>query len=222
MVRHNCYTCSASITLVTLKLPDSFYNRKDVVKIARELLGKVIVTDIGGIRTAGIIVETEAYAGPADKACHAYMRRNTARTSPMFRAGGIAYVYLIYGIYHLFNIVTHGEEEPYAVLVRAIEPLEGIDAMLDRRGFEDVKPGLTSGPGILSIALGITRALSGASLQGPEIWLEDRGIRVAQKDIVATTRVGVAYAAEDALLPYRFFIRGNAYVSKGKGLPLAG
>src|ERR1043166_1119835 len=106
-----------------MKLPPSFYARKDVVKIARELLGKVLVTEIGGQRTAGIIVETEAYAGPSDKACHAYLRRNTIRTAPMFREGGIAYVYLIYGIYHLFNIVTHEEGEPYAVLIRAIEPL---------------------------------------------------------------------------------------------------
>lgn len=200
------------------KLPPSFYTRKDVVRIARELLGKVLVTEINGLRTAGIIVETEAYAGPSDKACHAYLRRNTIRTAPMFREGGIAYIYLIYGIYHLFNIVTHAEGEPYAVLVRGIEPLEGIDTMLARRGFESLKPNLTAGPGTLSIALGINKSFSGESLQGPHIWLEDRGIRVAQKDIVAATRVGVAYAAEDALLPYRFYIRGNAYVSKGKGL----
>jgi len=219
-VRSGTIVTSASrcAILIQLKLPDSFYSRKDVVKIARELLGKVIVTNLAGVRTAGIIVETEAYAGPTDKACHAYMHRNTQRTAPMFRAGGTAYVYLIYGIYNLFNIVTHGEGEPYAVLVRAIEPLEGIDEMLDRRGMEHLKPGLSAGPGILSIALGITRSLSGASLQGPDIWLEDRGIAVPAKDIVATTRVGVGYAAEDALLPYRFFIRGNAYVSKAKGL----
>ena len=188
------------------------------MKIARELLGKVLVTEIDGIRTSGIIVETEAYAGPIDKACHAYLSRNTIRTAPMFREGGIAYIYLIYGIYHLFNIVTHEEGEPYAVLVRAIEPLDGIDAMLDRRGMEALKPGLTAGPGIMSITLGITKSLSGESLQGPHIWLEDRSIKIPAKDIVATTRVGVAYAAEDALLPYRFLIRGNAFVSKAKGL----
>lgn len=202
------------------KLPPGFYTRKDVVKISRELLGKVLVTEINGRRTSGIIVETEAYAGPTDKACHAYLRRNTIRTAPMFREGGIAYVYLIYGIYHLFNIVTHVEGEPYAVLVRGIEPLEGVDTMLERRGFESLKPNLTAGPGTLTIALGITKAFSGESLQGPHIWLEDRDIKVPAMDIVATTRVGVDYAAEDALLPYRFYIRGNKWVSKGKGLPL--
>jgi DNA-3-methyladenine glycosylase len=200
------------------KLPVSFYTREDVVKISRELLGKVMVTELGGSRTAGIIVETEAYAGPADKACHAFGRRHTSRTAPMFREGGIAYIYLIYGIYHLFNIVTNVADEPFAVLVRAIEPVEGVDVMLERRGLQSATPQLTAGPGTLSIALGITKALSGESLQGPHIWIEDRGIRVAKKDIVAATRVGVAYAQEDALLPYRFFIRGNPYVSKAKGL----
>src|SRR5690606_20885757 len=123
---------------------------------------------------------------------HAYLRRNTVRTRPMFETGGIAYIYLIYGIYHLFNIVTHEEGEPYAVLVRAIEPLEGIDVMLQRRGMDKLVPGISAGPGTLSIALGITKSQSGASLQGPLIWLEDRGIKVPAKDIVAGTRVGVA------------------------------
>lgn len=201
-----------------MKLPPSFYTRTDVVKISRELLGKVLVTETDGLRTSGIIVETEAYAGPSDKACHAYLHRNTKRTAPMFCEGGIAYVYLIYGIYHLFNIVTHTEGNPYAVLIRAVEPLEGIDTMLQRRGFNEMKPNLTAGPGILTIALGITKDLTGQSLQGPHIWVEDRGIRVPAKEIVATTRVGIAYAQEDALLPYRFYIRGNAFVSKAKGL----
>lgn len=201
-----------------MKLPPSFYTRKDVVRIARELLGKVLVTEIGGLRTSGIIVETEAYAGPTDKACHAYLHRNTKRTAPMFSEGGIAYVYLIYGMYHLFNIVTHEAGQPYAILVRGIEPLEGVDVMLERRGFESLRPVLSAGPGTLSIALGITTALSGESLQGPHIWLEDGVKKAPAKDIVAATRVGVAYAAEDALLPYRFYIRGNAFVSRGKGL----
>jgi DNA-3-methyladenine glycosylase len=201
-----------------MKLPTSFYTRKDVVKISRELLGKVLVTEIGGHYTSGIIVETEAYAGPTDKACHAYLHRNTKRTAPMFLEGGLAYIYLIYGMYHLFNIVTHEAGQPYAVLVRAIQPLDGVDTMLERRGLPTLSPQLTAGPGTLSIALGIKKSLSGESLQGPHIWLEDRGIKVPKKDIVATTRVGVAYAAEDALLPYRFLIRDNPYVSKGKGL----
>lgn len=200
------------------KLSTSFYTRDDIITISKELLGKVLVTEINGQKTAGIIVETEAYAGPTDRACHAYQRRHTARTAPMFLEGGIAYIYLIYGIYHLFNIVTNIANEPYAILVRAIEPLEGLDIMLERRKMNTVKPQLCGGPGTLSMAMGITTHFSGESLQGPHIYIEDRNIRVAKKEIVAATRVGVAYAQEDALLPYRFFIRDNPWVSKAKGL----
>ena len=199
-------------------LPSSFYTRADVVEISKALLGKVLVTNINGLYTAGMIVETEAYAGPTDKACHAFCNRRTRRTNVMFEEGGVAYVYLCYGIHHLLNVVTHVQDQPYAVLIRGIEPLEGIEVMLERRNATVVKPALTAGPGSLSAAMGITTSLSGVSLQGPEIFIEDRGIKVPQKDIVAGTRVGVAYAAEDALLPYRFSIKGNPYVSKGKGL----
>lgn len=205
-----------------LKLPPAFYKSPDVVAISRALLGKVLVSEADGVHTAGMIVETEAYAGPEDQACHAYLRRNTKRTAPMFLEGGVAYVYLIYGIYHLFNIVTHEAGEPYAVLVRAVEPLDGIDAMLRRRNLDTLKPAVSAGPGLLTIAMGITKALTGHSLQGPELWVEDRGIRIPESDIVAGTRVGVAYAKDDAYLPYRFSIRGNRYVSKGKGLVLPG
>lgn len=199
-------------------LPTSFYRRTDVVQIATELLGKVLVTNIGGVHTAGIIVETEAYAGPTDKACHAFCNRRTRRTNVMFEAGGVAYVYLCYGIHHLLNVVTHNAEEPYAVLIRGIEPLEGVETMLERRGADMLKPALTAGPGSLSVAMGVTTALSSVSLQGPEIMIEDRGIIVDPVHIIAGTRVGVGYAAEDALLPYRFSIAGNRFVSKGKGL----
>jgi DNA-3-methyladenine glycosylase len=204
--------------VVNLKLSPAFYQSADVVGIARALLGKVLVSEASGEHTAGIIVETEAYAGPEDQACHAYLRRNTKRTAPMFLDGGVAYVYLIYGIYNLFNIVTHGEGEPYAVLVRGVEPLEGVDVMLRRRGLDSLKPQVSAGPGLLTIAMGITKALTGHSLQGPDLWVEDRGIRVPEADIVSGTRVGVAYAKEDAYLPYRFSVRGNRYVSRGKGL----
>jgi DNA-3-methyladenine glycosylase len=199
-------------------LTESFYARKDVVKIAKELLGKVLVTEIDGMHTAGIITETEAYAGAVDKASHAYGHRRTARTETMYKHGGVAYVYLCYGIHHLFNVVTNAEDVPHAILIRAVEPVEGIEYMLKRRGKEKLAPSLTAGPGAMSMALGIHTRHSGLSLQGPEIFIEDRGIKVSAKDIVAATRVGVAYAAEDALLLYRFLLKGNKYVSKGKGL----
>jgi DNA-3-methyladenine glycosylase len=199
-------------------LPESFYTRKDVVKIAKELLGKVLVTNFDGILTSGMIVETEAYAGISDKASHASGGRRTNRTETMYAKGGTAYVYLCYGIHHLFNVVTNVEDVPHAVLIRGLEPLEGIDMMLARRRKEKVEPSLTAGPGALSVAMGIYTNHSGDSLQGPELWIEDRGIKISAKDIVAGTRVGVAYAAEDALLPYRFSVKGNKFVSKGKGL----
>lgn len=199
-------------------LEDSFYQGKDVVKIAKQLLGKVLVTHIGGIYTSGMIVETEAYAGASDKASHAYNNRRTARTEVMYGKGGTSYVYLCYGIHHLFNVVTNVQDIPHAVLVRGVEPLDGIEHMLVRRKKEKPDSSLTAGPGALSMALGIHTRHTGVPLSGKEIYIEDRGIKVAAKDIVADTRVGVAYAAEDAYLPYRFYIRGNKYVSKGKGL----
>lgn len=199
-------------------MPQSFYERTDVVRIARKLLGKVLVTHIDGIYTAGMIVETEAYAGVADRASHAYSGRRTGRTEVMYSHGGVAYVFLCYGIHHLFNVVTHLQDVPHAILIRAVEPVDGIPAMMMRRGKTVLQPSLTAGPGAMSMALGITTKQTGLGLNGPEIYIEDRGIKVNKKDIVAATRVGVAYAREDALRPYRFYVAGNKYVSKGKGL----
>ncbi|MCW3122917.1 MAG: DNA-3-methyladenine glycosylase [Flavipsychrobacter sp.] len=201
-----------------MKLPESFYTRTDVVKIAKELLGKVLVTEFEGIHTAGMIVETEAYAGATDKASHAYGSRRTNRTEVMYAHGGAAYVYLCYGIHHLFNVVTNVQDTPHAILIRGLEPLEGIEAMQARRGKEKLQPSLTAGPGALSVAMGISTQHTGVLLSGPELYIEDRGIKISSKDIVAGTRVGVAYAMDDALRPYRFSVKGNKYVSKGKGL----
>ncbi|MBW7913646.1 MAG: DNA-3-methyladenine glycosylase [Taibaiella sp.] len=198
-------------------LPEDFYTRKHVVQIAKDLLGKVLVTNFEGERTAGMIVETEAYAGVVDKASHAYGGRRTARTETMYSRGGVAYVYLCYGIHHLFNVVTNAEDIPHAVLIRAVEPLEGVDIMLARRGKPKLTPQLTAGPGALSRALGITTGYTGLSLN-THIFIEDRGIKIPPRDIIAGTRVGVAYAQEDAYLPYRFWVKGNPYVSRGKGL----
>lgn len=215
---HQMYSWHTCFIFVCMILPGSFYRRKDVVKIAKELLGKVLVTNFDGVLTSGMIVETEAYAGESDKASHASGGRRTARTETMYADGGTAYVYLCYGIHHLFNVVTNVRDVPHAVLIRGLEPIDGIEVMLERRGKEVLTPSLTAGPGALSMAMGIYTKHTGYDLQGPEICIEDRGIRVSVKDIVAGTRVGVAYAAEDALLPYRFSVRGNRYVSKGKGL----
>ncbi len=193
-------------------LPSSFYTRENVVQVAKDLLGKVIVTKIDGVTTSGIITETEAYAGVTDKASHAYGGRRTNRTEVMFAKGGIAYVYLCYGIHHLFNVVTNVAGIPHAVLIRAIEPLKGINVMLQRRKKNTLQPQLTAGPGALSMALGIQTIHTGILLNKGTITLHDDCIDVA--DITTTTRIGVGYAKEDALLPYRFYITGNRFVSK--------
>jgi DNA-3-methyladenine glycosylase len=185
------------------KIPLSFYQREDVVIIARELLGKVLITNINGERTEGIITETEAYAGITDRASHAYGDRRTQRTEVMYAAGGVAYVYLCYGMHALFNIVTYKKEVPHAILIRAIEPLKGIDIMLQRSGKEKADKNFCIGPGKVTKALGIHCKHTGISLTGKDIWLEERGITV--KKIQAGPRIGVDYAKEDALLPYRFW-----------------
>ena len=199
-------------------VPESFYLNDDVVTIAQLLLGKVLVTSIDGITTSAIITETEAYAGVTDKASHAYGNRRTARTEVMFGKAGVAYVYLCYGIHHLFNVVTNVEGIPHAVLIRAGEPLDGVAHMLERRKKNTPTPALTSGPGALSAALGIRTHHSGLPLNSDAISIHDNGTVISETNIVAATRVGVAYAGPDALLPYRFYIRGSQYVSKSKGL----
>jgi DNA-3-methyladenine glycosylase len=196
------------------KLPVSFYARPDVVQISKELLGKYLLTEIDGVRTGGMIVETEAYSGQNDKACHASQGRRTARTEVMYQQGGVAYVYLIYGLHHLFNIVTNKEGMADAVLIRAIEPTEGIEEMLLRRRMQKKGKRLTAGPGVMSEALGISRKQYGEPLTGPPIWVEDRQQKLNEEEIIARPRVGVAYAGEDALLPWRFSIKSNPWVSK--------
>jgi DNA-3-methyladenine glycosylase len=195
------------------KLDSAFYNRKDVTKIARELLGKILVSRFDGLLTAGRIVETEAYAGIVDKASHAYGGRRTERTEVLYRPGGSAYIYLCYGIHHLFNVVTNLEDVPHAVLIRAVEPMEGIDVMLQRTGKKKLDNSLTRGPGNVSKALGLYRHHTGSSLSSDEIFIGDDGYKVSKKDISHTKRIGVDYAAEDAELPYRFVVKGNPYVS---------
>jgi DNA-3-methyladenine glycosylase len=198
-----------------MKLPRDFYTRNDVVQIARELLGKKLCTHINGRLTSGMIVETEAYRGWGDKACHASENRKTPRTEIFYREGGVAYVYLCYGIHHLFNIITNEKDKADAVLIRAVQPLDGIDHMLQRRNFSALKFNLTAGPGALSQALGITTRHYGTDLLGNVIWLEEYE-HVAGSDIICRPRVGVSYAGADALLPWRFSIKNNEWVSKAK------
>ncbi|MFS2185125.1 DNA-3-methyladenine glycosylase [Mucilaginibacter sp. Mucisp84] len=197
-----------------MKLPESYYLGNDVVNISKDLLGKYLFTCIDGITTGGYIVETEAYNGVVDKASHAFGNRLTPRTKTMFMQGGIAYVYLCYGIHEMFNIVTSSEGHPQAILIRAIQPTDGLEAMQVRRNMPVLKPTITAGPGSVAKALGISRNINAFSLQGDTIWLEDRGLHFPDNQIKAGPRIGVAYAAEDALLPYRFYVKGNIYVSK--------
>jgi len=190
--------------VLIVKLAEDFYRRDDVVCIGRELLGKVLCTRLNGETTSMVIAETEAYAGVTDKASHAYNGRRTKRTEPMFAPGGVAYVYLCYGIHHLFNVVTNVADVPHAILIRAGKPAEGIDTMASRRQKPAGDRNLLGGPGSVAKALGITTELTGRNLQGPDVWIEDHRISVSSSDIEAGPRIGVDYAAEDALLPYRF------------------
>lgn len=199
-----------------MKLPLTYYSNQDVLFLARNLLGKVLFTEINGDITGGIIVETEAYSGVRDKASHAYGGRRTDRTEPLYSHGGVSYVYLCYGIHHLFNIVTSVQDEPHAVLIRAIEPFIGKDIMEHRRNMPSSKAAISSGPGSLAKALGIDKSFNKKSLTGEEIWIEDHGISYSPEEIEAGPRVGVSYAQEDAFLPWRFWVKGNKYVSKYK------
>jgi DNA-3-methyladenine glycosylase len=198
------------------KLPLAFYMRTDVLTISRELIGKLLVTNFNGERTSGRIVETEAYNGAIDKASHAYGGRRTRRTEVMFAKGGIAYVYLCYGIHHLFNVVTNEKDVPHAVLVRAIEPVEGADVMQQRMNKPKLDYTVGKGPGNVCKALGIFTKHTGFSLLGDEIFIADDGFRVSPDNIIATSRIGVSYAGKDAALPYRFSVKDNPYVSGKK------
>ncbi len=196
-----------------MKLPKSFYSNNDVVYISKRLIGKKLFTHINGIITGGIITETEAYCGATDKACHAYPNKKTKRTEVIFQEGGVAYVYLCYGIHHLFNIVTNEEGSADAVLIRSIEPTIGIDTMLSRRGMNKLETRLTTGPGSMSKALGIDKNHYGVDLTGNVIWIEN-GQYLKPSDVVSDLRIGIDYAEEDALLPWRFILKNSKWVSK--------
>ena len=189
-----------------MKLPLSFYRQSDVVAVAKELIGKQLFSTIDNKTTGGIIIETEAYRGPEDKACHAYNNRRTPRTEVMFQNGGIAYVYFCYGMHHLLNIVTSVEGEPHAILIRALQPTHGLETMAERRNKKPDSPLLANGPGALCQALGITRAHNGHSLLSSLLWLEEAKSPISSSRIKATPRIGIDYAGEDAALPWRFIL----------------
>jgi len=193
-----------------MKLPRTFYER-DAIAVAKELLGKLLIHNSEEGRTSGIIVETEAYMGVEDKASHSYGGKKTKRTSTLYDKPGTAYIYLVYGIHCLLNVVTGPEGVPMAVLIRALEPKEGIELMKARRQLEDIRR-LCKGPGSLTKAMGIGMELNGTDMTGDRLFIEDIGYH--PREIVQTTRIGVDYAEEDALKPWRFYIKGNRYVSR--------
>ena len=190
-----------------MKLAEEFYIQEDVVTLAKALLGKRLCTNIDGKLTSGIITETEAYAGETDKASHAYGGKRTARTEMMFARGGVAYVYLCYGIHSLFNVVTNVKNVPHAVLIRAIKPQDGMEIMLDRSGKTKLRKADSVGPGKISKLLGIHFKDSGESLLADRIWIEETDIMIKDSDISVSKRIGIDYAEEDADLPYRFELK---------------
>jgi len=195
------------------KLPREFYTRANVLTVARDLLGKLLVVpDESGRRVSGKIVEVEAYRGPEDRASHAYGGRRTKRTETMYKPGGVAYVYFVYGMYNQFNVVTNVREIPHAILVRGVEPVEGIEVMRERRHSHKDR-NLTNGPGKLCLAMGIDRGLDMADLLGNRVWLEEFETVRASK-ISKGPRIGIDYAEDWVDIPWRFWIKGNEWVSK--------
>lgn len=200
---------------------NSFFLREDVVAISRDLIGMILCTRMNGVVTAGRIVETEAYGGITDRASHAWGGRLTERTETMYRAGGVCYIYLCYGIHHLFNVVTGPKGRPDAVLIRALEPVSGIETMLQRRGLDRVQRRVAGGPGLVTQSLGLTTKQDGLSLiHSKKIWLETdetkEKVQEGDHNIIASPRVGVDYAGEDAARPWRFRLKGSPFTSPAK------
>jgi DNA-3-methyladenine glycosylase len=196
------------------KLTIDFYDRQDVATIAKELLGKILVTKFNGIITSGRICETEAYVAVADKASHSFGGKRTERNEHMYATAGTSYVYICYGMHHLFNIVTNKKDVPDAVLIRAVEPIKGIEDMLIRTGKKVLDNTLTKGPGNVGKALGISKAHSGLNLLKNELYVADDGFKLTEAEIGSSKRIGIDGAGAAAIaLPYRFYIRGNKFVS---------
>jgi DNA-3-methyladenine glycosylase len=198
---------------VPRKLAREFYTRSNVLSVTRDLLGKLLVVPAAdGTRVSGLIVEAEAYRGPKDRASHAYGGRRTRRTETMYKIGGTAYIFFVYWMYNQFNVVTNVEEIPHAILIRALEPVEGVELMKQRRHGQPEK-NLTNGPGKLCIALAIDRSLDSADLLGNKVWIEE-GMSVPRSKIARGPRIGIDYAEEWIDKPWRLWIKGNKFVSK--------
>ncbi len=194
-----------------MKLPSEFYLQSDVKKIARHLLGKILCTNVKGIYTSGIISETEAYEGKTDKASHAWNGRFTERTQTMYEQGGIVYVYLCYGLHNMFNVITNVKDIPHAILIRAVQPVEGIEHMEARKGASSTVKNFSIGPGNVCKIMGIDRQHNGVSLEGNNIWIEDRKIRIPSNHIQITPRIGIDYAEEDTARLNRYVLKNNKY-----------
>ena len=195
------------------KIPLSFYKRKDVVALAKALLGKIVITEFDGKLTSGRIVETEAYVAHIDKASHSYNGRRTARNEHMYSPAGTVYVYICYGMHTMLNVITNDRDIPDAILVRAVEPIDGVETMLQRTGKKVLDNTLTKGPGNLAKALGISKSHSGSAFGEAHVHLFDDGFKLKEAEIGASKRIGVESAGADGLLPYRFYVRGNRFVS---------
>ena len=206
--------------MTTGKILKNDFFKRDTVEVAKSLIGEKIIRNISGNFFCAKIVETEAYLGLEDRACHSYGGRITDRNKTLYLPGGHIYVYLIYGMYDLLNIVTRDEEHPEAVLIRGVEPLENLDGISKNRfgkAYEELstyqRKNLSNGPGKLSMAIGINRSLNGKVLSKDYLYIGE-GEEVPEKDLVITKRIGIDYAGEDADLPLRFCLRDNPYVSK--------
>ncbi|WP_026898388.1 DNA-3-methyladenine glycosylase [Daejeonella oryzae] len=197
-----------------MKLPLSFYEREDALAIAKDLIGKVLLTNVENELTGGIIVETEAYLGPEDRGSHAFNNKRTGRNEMMFHSGGFVYMYICYGIHDMLNIVTGKKDIPHAILIRAIEPTVGLEIIKMRR--ENCKQSfkLCQGPGSLAKALGLTKLHNGIDLKGNTIWIEDHGISFKDDDIIAAPRVGMNFEGEFKTVPWRFLVKNNKFVSR--------
>ena len=192
-----------------MKLKRNFYHREDVVLIARELLGKYLFTNFDNKLTGGIITETEAYIGLTDRASHSFGGKRTMRNEHMYADAGKAYVYICYGIHHLFNVVTNKKDIPDAVLIRAIHPTHGIETILKRRGMKELQKNISGGPGTVGVALGINKIHSGIDLLSDKIWIEDKKLNIDPEKITVSKRIGVESAGEAAHYPYRFVLKVN-------------